>query len=97
MRRDLVKYTQWTQNALPGLGVCLLLSLCVCEKYISTLVTLADSQSEGSDIDAEYSSYLEDENNNELVDSASDYDVTDPLANTQGIRESCVRRRILES
>ena len=41
-------------------------------------VTMADDLFEGSDIDAEYISYFEDENNNELEDSISepDYDVT---------------------
>ena len=41
-------------------------------------------------MDAEYSSYFEDENNNELEDSISDpdYDVTaDPLAKAQWMRD----------
>lgn len=38
-----------------------------------TSVTLADDLSKGGDIDVEYSSYPEAENNNQLADSASDY------------------------
>ena len=37
---------------------------------------MADNLSEGSNIDAEYSSYFEDENSNEL----EDYDVSQPLS-----------------
>ncbi|KAL7395315.1 hypothetical protein ABVT39_014306, partial [Epinephelus coioides] len=52
-------------------------------------VTMADDMSEGSDIEAEYSSFLEDDNSNELDENNNemedyddpDYDVNaDPLA-----------------
>ena len=45
-------------------------------KVVLQTVTMADNLSEGSNIDAEYSSYFEDENSNEL----EDYDVSQPLS-----------------
>ena len=59
-------------------------------------VTMSEDLSEERDIDAEYSSQCEDENNNELEDYISDpdYDVTsDPLAKAQWMRDVSEERR----
>ena len=53
---------------------------------VALTVKIADNLSEGRHIDAEYSSYFDDENNTQLKVSISnpDYDVTaDPLAKAQ--------------